>query len=420
LVAETCSPFRNRVYPPLVTLAAFLCQVFSRDHSCRDAVARVLAERLAQGQAACSSDTGPYCTARQRLSEALIVELVRETGRALDQNSQAWTWKGRSVKLVDGTTVSMPDTPKNQAAYPQCKDQESGLGFPISRVVAVISLSCGGVRDFAMGRYQGKQTGEHALLRPLIENLSPGDLLLGDAYYGTYFLIARLQQRGMDGVFQRHGSRRSDFRRGQRLGPKDHRVVWTKPRRPKWMDPQTYQEMPMTLTVREVKSKGKVLVTTLLDPKQATRQELGELYTRRWAVEVDLRFIKSVLQMDVLRCQSPEMVRKELGVHLLAYNLIRTVMAQAAQRAGVAPRTLSFKATLQLLEKFQGQFILAKEARLLKLHEDLLAAIARHRVGNRPGRCEPRAIKRRPKSYPRLTEPRHRARKRLSVKKQCA
>lgn len=407
--------YRDRIFSPLITLSAFLSQVLSSDQSCQNAVAKVIAERVAQGEAPCSSNNKSYCKARMRLPESLVRRLVRETGRLLHlQSKEGWKWKGRSVKLVDGTTVSMPDTPENQETYPQSKGQKPGVGFPIARLVAIISLSCGAVLDVAIGPYRGKETGEHALLRQVLDSISAGDIILGDRYYCSYFLIAMLQWLGADSVFQIHGNRKSDFRRGKRLGKKDHIVIWEKPKqRPAWMNETMYRRVPDTLTIREIKFHGKVIITTLLDPKEVTRKEIGELYTKRWLIEVDFSFIKTVLQMDVLRCKTPGMVRKEIYVHLLAYNLIRTVMAQTAHRYGVSPRTLSFKGALQQLDAFKDTILRTDEESLPSLYEHILKAISRHRVGNRPGRREPRAIKRRRKPYPLLTKSREEARNEL-------
>ena len=415
IMDEEVDSYRDRIFSPLITLSAFLSQVISSDQSCQNAVAKVIAERVAQGEAPCSSNNKSYCKARMRLPESLVRRLVRETGRLLHLKSEeGWKWKGRSVKLVDGTTVSMPDTPENQETYPQPEGQKPGVGFPIARLVAIISLSCGAVLDVAIGPYQGKETGEHALLRQILGSISAGDIILGDRYYCSYFLIAILQWLGADSVFQIHGSRKSDFRRGKRLGKKDHIVTWEKPKqRPDWMDETTYLQMPDTLTIREIKINGKVIITTLLDPKEFIRKEIGELYTKRWLIEVDFRFIKTVLQMDVLRCKTPEMVRKEIYVHLLAYNLIRTVMAQTAHRYGVSPRTLSFKGALQQLNAFKDTILRTDDESLPSLYEHILKAISRHRVGNRPGRREPRAIKRRRKPYPLLTKSREEARNEL-------
>jgi hypothetical protein len=303
----------------------------------------------------------------------------------------------------------MPDTPENQELYPQPDSQKPGLGFPIARLVGVISLATGALLDYAIGPYQGKETGEHALLRSILSCFSLGDILLADRYYCSYFLIAMLQSMGVDAVFQQHASRKSDFRRGQRLGIKDHLITWTKPARPDWMDEATYLAMPETLTVREIKSGGKVIVTTIVDPKEATRKEIAKLYTQRWLIEVDLRSIKETLQMDVLRCKTPAMVRKEITVHFIAYNLIRSVMAQAAFRAGISPRSISFKGTIQTLNEFRSKIGLVNEEMLPSVFEALINAVAGHRVGHRPGRSEPRAVKRRPKSHPLLTVPRPQA-----------
>ena len=312
--------------------------------------------------------------------------------------------------LADGSTVSMPDTTENQAEYPQPESQKPGLGFPLARIVVLISLFTGAVIDFAIGAYQGKKTGEHALLRQIIGSLSSGDVLIADHYYCSYFLIAMLMAVGVDVVFHIHASRKSDFRRGKRLGIKDHVIEWTKPARPDWMAQEIYDAMPETLTIRETKVGGRILIATFLNPKAVTRKELGELYKMRWIVEIDLKFIKQVLQMDILRCKKPEMVRKEIGVHLLAYNLIRTVMAQAASIYSIMPNTISFKGAVQALNGFRDKILFGAEERLSRLFDELLHTIAYHRMGNRPGRVEPREVKRRPKPYPRMTQPRAQAR----------
>lgn len=399
--------YRDRIYSPVVTLSAFISQVLSADHSCRDTVARVLAERVSEGKAPCSEHTSPYCRARQRLPEIMLKIIMKVLGISLDEqlNSQ-WLWKGRHTKLVDGTTVSMPDTAENQKAYPQPDSQKPGLGFPIARMVAVISLATGALIDYSIGPYKGKETGEHALLRDILSCFCSGDIMLADRYYCSYFLIAMLQSMGVDCIFQQHASRKSDFRRGRRLGTKDHLIVWTKPTCPNWMTEAMYLSMPETLSVREIKSSGKVIVTTILDPKEATRKELSEIYTQRWFVEVDLRSIKDTLQMGVLRCKTPEMVRKEISVHFIAYNLIRMVMAQAAFQKNIPPRCISFKGTVQLLNAFRDTIRLAANEQLAQIYKSLIDAVAGHRVGNRPGRSEPRAVKRRPKSLPLLTVPR--------------
>ena len=332
--------YRDRIYNPLVTLWTFLTQVLSLDHCCLKAVACLIAYRAAHGQEPCSAETGSYCKARQRPPLGVVSRLVRRTAATLEQRApKSWLWKGREVLLVDGTTVSMPDTPENQEAFPQPRSQAPGLGFPIARLVAIISLASGVIRDLAIGPYQGKETGETALLRELLDRLKGGEVLLGDRYFASYFGISLLAQRDVDGLFRMHQLRKYDFRRGKRLGIRDHIVCWVKPARPKWMAPEVYKRLPETLRIRElrviVEQSGfrvdeLVLVTTLLDPLEYSKDDLGQLYVERWNIELDLRSIKCMMQMDVLRCETPEMVVKEIWVHSLAYNLIRGVMAAAA------------------------------------------------------------------------------------------
>jgi hypothetical protein len=283
-VEEEVGEHRQRVFPPLVTLTTFIGQVLDPDHSCREAVAQVVAERVAAGEEPCSSATGAYCKARQRLPEELPLRLLRETGQALEAQAEShWQWQGRAVKLVDGTTVSMPDTAANQEAYPQPSGQAPGLGFPQARLVGLIGLSTGAVEQIALGPCQGKQTGEHALLRRVSDNLVAGDVLLGDGYYSSYWLLAQLRAQGADGVFELHSRRSTGLSRWQKEAP----VVWAKPKqRPDWMDEATYQHLPARLTVRVIRSRGKVLVTTLLDSKRYPRRAIGKLYTQRWQVEM--------------------------------------------------------------------------------------------------------------------------------------
>lgn len=267
--------------------------------------------------------------------------------------------------------------------------------------------------DWAMGPYVGKQTGEAALLWTLLESFKPGDVMIADRLYTSYFMIARLKQLGVDVVMRQHQTRHTDFRRGMRLGARDHVVQWDRPARPKWMDEATYAGMPATLAMREVRAGGWILVTSFVDAKSVSKMELVELYHSRWNVELDFRSIKDVMQMDELRCKTAQMVRKEVAVHLLAYNLIRTVAAHAAHLARVLPRRMSFKATLQTLTNFFHKLRECPRRKLHELHSKLLQAIAKLLLPFRPNRCEPRAIKRRPKPHRLLTKPRHVERARL-------
>ena len=409
-VQSYAGDYRDRVYAPLTTLALFMSQALSQDGACQDAVARHVSERSGRGMVPCSLSTGPYCKARARLPMQLVVHLQRQVGRHLVKRiPQSWRWRGRAVKLLDGTTVSMPDTSANQEVFPQYPRQKAGLGFPLARVVGILCLGSGAVLDWAMGPYQGEGSSEQALFRTLLDGLEAGDVVLADCYFCSYWVLAMLKARGIDVLTRQHQARLSDFRRGQRLGQGDHIVRWPRPQRPAWMDPDTYAAMPEELTVREVRVRGRVLVTTILDPGVAPA-ELDWLYQQRWHVELDLRSIKIAIGMDILRCKTPEMIRKEVAVHLLAYTLVRAVMAQAARLGGALARALSFKAALQLLNAYHQQLRHSAGARICMMISHVLEAMAQLRLHVRPGRAEPRAVKRRPKPHRLLTEPRSVAR----------
>jgi hypothetical protein len=401
---------RERLFPPTETLSMFLAQALSADRSCQKAVNETAIKRLAGGLAGCSTRTGAYCQARKRLPTEMVSALVHRTGQLItEQAPNAWHYQNHPVRLVDGTTVSMLDTPANQESFPQPNSQKPGLGFPLSRVVALICLGSGAVLNAAIGGCQGKGSDEQSLLRTMLDTLNSGDILLGDAYYASYFLLCELQRRNVNAVFEQQGARKrsTDFRRGQRLGQHDHMIVLCKPKiKPDWMSQEHYESAPETLTVRELKTGNKILVTTLLCPKQMPKAALKEFYRNRWHVELDLRNIKTTLGMEVLSCKTPEMVIKEIWVYLLAYNLIRLIMAQSAMLADKLPRELSFKHTLQRWVAW-NQRGMGYEDDVLS---ELFALIAQQRVGNRPGRIEPRAIKRRPKPYSLLTRPRDQAR----------
>src|SRR6516164_2498344 len=321
----------NRVFTPVVTLWVFLGQALAADQSCRAAVARLIAHRVAQGLQPCSAESGAYCQARKRLPERFFAAVARLVGRNLDARvDRRWLWKGRRVCLFDGTTVSMPDTPANRAAYPLAYNQVPGTNFAIARVGAVISLSCGAILDLGICRYAGKGQGEVSLLRQLWDVLRPGDVLLGDRLMSGWVGMLLLKRRGVDTVSRLSAHRRADFRTGTRLGKDDHLVEWKKPTSIRSVDRRTYHALPDAITVREVRSRVEqpgfrtlsiAVVTTLFDPGQATREELAGLYRARWNNELDLRSIKVVLQMDRLRCKTPELVRKEIWAHVLAYNL---------------------------------------------------------------------------------------------------
>lgn len=408
---EEVGVYRDRVYPPLTTLGLFIGQALSPDGACQDAVARARSERCARGQGGCSLNTGPYCRARQRLPLRLVERLGVEAGEALERMSpRAWKWRGRSVKLLDGTTVSMPDTPANQSVYPQSGTQKPGLGFPLAMLVALISLSSGAVLRWALGPCRGKHTGEQALFRTLMPALEAGDVVLVDRYHCNYFTVAALRERGVDILTVQHQRRHTDLRCGKRLGRADQLVQWLRPKRPDWMDAETYARMPEQLSVRQTKVAGRILVTTLTDAHSVSATELDALYRRRWQIEVDLRSIKAELGMDIVRAKSPDMVDKEIAVYLLAYNLVCALMTRAGAASDVLARALSFKGSVQLLLAFQQHLrhSAVRHVKIMTAH--LLGAMSELKLPIRPGRVEPHAIKRRPKNHQLLTVPRTMAR----------
>jgi hypothetical protein len=419
--------FRERIYDPLTTLYAFLSQAASKDSSCEDAVSRVLAERVANRKPACSTDTSSYCKARSRLPAEVIASLARETGQELDRDAAGeWLWNGRHVKIVDGSTAEMTDTLENQAEYPQSRNQKAGLGFPMLRMVVIFSLAVGTVLECAIGPCRGKRTGEQSLFRQLWDAFQPGDIVLGDCLYDAYRDIAQLKTRGVDTLFGKKQSRLADFRTGRKLGPNDHCVIWTKPRydAQRFASRAEWEALPAEIEMREVRLQVRrsghrtrtiTIVTTLLDAELYSATALTDLFAWRWHCELDLRSLKQVLGMRRLRCQTPAMVRKELWVYLLAYNLLRVRMAQAAAVHGVPPRHLSFTAAKTHIHNFAVHMNMASPSDCARLEADLLKAIASCRVGQRPGRKEPRAVKTRQKKYAHLTQPRAQARQRLAA-----
>ncbi|MGA7978966.1 MAG: IS4 family transposase [Chromatiaceae bacterium] len=405
---------RERVFAPTETLAMFLAQALSGDGSCREAVNDAAVKRLLGGLSPCSTNTSAYCQARARLPVTMVSTLALQAGELITAGAPPWWhWRGRRVRLVDGATVTLADTPENQAAYPQPSSQQPGLGFPICRLVALLCLGSGALLAAASGPCEGKGSDEHSLLREILDAVQSGDILLGDALFATYFLLCELVRAGVDGVFEQHGARKrcTDFSQGERLGVRDHLIVLTKPKeKPEWMSQYEYDQAPSTLMVRELQAGGKILVTTFLCPKETPKGVIKALYRQRWHVELDLRNIKTTLGMEQLRCKTPEMAIKELWVYLLAYNLIRLLMAQAAWLSDQIPRQLSFKHTVQIWIAWQQRAGSTDDAVTINA---LLVLIAQPRVGLRPGRIEPRARKRRPKPFPLLTKPRPVAREEI-------
>ena len=404
---------RERLFPPTETLAMFIAQTMSPDRSCQQAVNQAAIQRLVSGLPNCSTNTGGYCRARQRLPLNMITNLTGFLGQQIDQQlPEDWRWQGRRIRLVDGTTVTMPDTEANQHLFPQQSGQQAGLGFPICRIVGITCLSSGAVLNAAIGRYKGKGGDEQTLLRSIEQSLDAGDILLGDAFYPTYFFIARMLAQDVDILMEQQGARKrvTDFRIGKRLGERDHVISLNKPKiRPDWVSDEVWYSAPESISVREFKAGGKIMVTTLMCPKTAPKKALKALYKKRWNVELDIRDIKDTMGMNVLSCKTPEMIIKEIWVGLLAYNLIRLLMMKAATLASILPREISFKHCLQLWLIWSHQANTSDDRILLIVYE----LMAQQRVGNRPGRLEPRVVKRRSKPYPLLTVPRYQAREQV-------
>ncbi len=406
--------YRDRVFSPFTTIWGFLSQVLNEDHSCRDAVSRIIAHRAANGNAVCSPSTASYCNARSRIPTSVLSTLAKRTAEELQTSvADQWKWNNRSVFIVDGSSVSMPDTPKNQQMYPQPPQQAPGLGFPLARITVLLSLATGACHDLAIAPYKGKGTGETNLFRQMFDTLKPGDVVLGDALFDDYFITWELCKRNIDIVaraqYKRTGSRITQSR------PDDDILVWQRPNKPRGMTGEQYRRYPENLIMRQVtvdardknnRVKQFKVVTTILDASIDGKQ-IGDLFERRWEGEVDIRSIKSTMQMDILRCKTPDMVHKEIWTHLLAYNLLRTVMAVAAHENDTEPRKVSFKGAKQALTAFAPKIEAARPEDRALLIDAMLATVAHHRVGGRPGRWEPRARKRRPKPAARLTQPRH-------------
>jgi len=414
---------RTAVYTPPLTLWGWLSQGVHKEKACLAAALRLGVLLIVLSRTPGDADSGTYCRARAKLPSVLMRRLAVQVGRRLERQApDAWRWHGRHVQLVDGFMVQLPDTPENQQRYPQPPSQKPGLGFPLLRLVLVVSLLTAAVQDLAYGPYEGKETGETALFRTLLAELAAGDVVVFDRYYCSYFMVVLLQRRGLDVVVRLHQRRSCDFRRGRRLGPGDHVVTWRRPARPDWMTAAEYAAMPETLEVREIlvtvreagfRTESLVVVTTLVDGAEYAKEEIGDLYRERWQVELDIRSLKVSLQMEYLRCKTPFMIEKEVWANVLSYNLVRKVGAQAAFLHGRHPRQISFMAAKQAVEGSWTTLSLVSADRQLEIGRWLLRELSKQRVGERPNRCEPRAVKRRPKPHKLLKKPRAQAKAEL-------
>ena len=410
--------WRETFWGPVQTLLTFLVQVLHRGSSCRDAVAMTLAGQAAAGGVAENSpDPSAYCQARKRLPLAAIQAGLRQIGQCLrEEVSAALAWHGRRVWLVDGTSCSMPDTPELQAAFHQPDAQASGCGFPVAKIVALFCWASGAVLEAAIGPVW---MSELYLWRKLWHLLSPGEIVLADRLYCTFADIVGVLRRGCDAVFRLHQSRPADFRQGRRLGPNDRLVSWRRPvwaARPRGMGRREWKALPENLTVRLIRftagvdgfrSRTILVASTLLDPIRYPCDQIAAFYRDRWLIELRFRDLKTTMGMDVLRGKTPDIIRKEIHMHLLAYNLIRCLMWRSARQHGRELHRLSLAGTVDRLNAILPYWWSFQRSRQRqRLYRLLLAWIAQDPLPHRPNRIEPRAVKRRPKEYPRLTRPR--------------
>jgi len=395
---------RNRIYTPKATLSMFLSQAMNQDSSCQNMVNKMA---LRKEKDICIS-TSAYCKARGRLSTTVISDMTKELAIKDEERVHSkWKFRGRNIYMIDGTTIIMPDTLSNQEAYPQPKYQKEGLGFPISRLVGIISLTTGSIIDVNIGTFSGKGTGERMLLLDMLHNFKKNDIILADALYSTYTLLYFAIKKGIDIVFVQNGSRtkKTDFSTGEILGRNDHIITLKKPKiKPEWMEDKEFKSLPKELKIRELKTKNKILITTFLSKKKTNIKTIKNLYKERWNIEVDFRNIKITLGLHTFKCKSPKMVKKEMWTYFLAYNMIRSLMLDSALYNKMLPRQISFKNSLQLYLHYLESYAQISYEKLLRL-------IAKKVIGDRGGRIEPRALKKRPNAYSLLMKPRKIAQK---------
>lgn len=401
--------YRHRLYPPLKTLSMFLTQAIGDDRSCQKQVNNAAFNMLVSKRT-CSVATGGYCKARRRLPESMIEDLTKKVASLNKRKTKKeWLWRGRNIYLVDGTTITMPDTKENQEVYPQPIVQAKGLGFPICRIVGIISLATGSLVNAAVSPFQGKGASEQVLLRSMLSSFKRGDIILADAFYSTYSLLSYATLHGIDIVFVQNGARtrKTDFATGTLLGDDDHLITIKKPKqKPEWIEQTEYDKKPNEIIIREVKAGGKILITTMLCEKTTTAKTIKNLYKSRWQIELDFRNIKTTMGLKSFSCKTPQMVTKEMWTYFLAYNFIRSVMLESALHNNILPRQMSFKHTMQLLS---NQIVLLGKI----AYQNLLVIIGKKRIGNREGRIEPRAIKKRQNCYPLLMTQRGLAREEI-------
>jgi hypothetical protein len=422
-LSELKIKYYKRLFDPIVTLWAFLSQVLDTDKSCHNAVSKVIAYLAGERVEIPSTDTSAYCQARSRLPEKLLEKLFSQSGQSLEEKVVTeHLWCGRNVLLIDGSTVSMPDTVENQKEYPQPKTQKAGCGFPIAKIGVIFSLATGGAVALCIDVLN---THDIKLARKLYQFLKPLDILLGDRAFCAYADLVAIKKINCDVVFRKHQSRTTSMRKGKIVGDCDKLVTWYKPKIcPKGLSLDEFGLLPPTITVREIyyyivipgfRTERVSLITTLLDKATYSTLDIVGLYGQRWDVELDLRHLKSTLGMDVLRCKTPSMIRKEIYVYLLAYNLLRGLMWSAGTTYTTPPLRLSLQGTRHHLNNFIPELLAAHSTKRLQIYRTLLKVIVHKPVSDRPARSEPRVRKRRPKAYPLMTKPRHELRNQLQT-----
>lgn len=406
--------YRQRIFSPIVTIWAFLSQVLEPDKTCHNAVSRIISWLAREGLEIPSEDNSAYCQARKRLPEKLLKKLFINVGNELESKTTPEdNWCGRQVKVLDASTVSMPDTIDNQKAYPQPSSQKVGCGFPLAKIMVLFSITTGAAIEIVIDVFK---THDIKLARVLYNYLNPGDIALGDRAFCAYSDIYFLQKQSCDAIFRKHQGRKNQIKKGKRIGPCDCLVTWQKPKScPKGLSKEEFDSLPPNLLLREVhyyicipgyRTKQVTLITTLLDIQLYPTLELVKIYELRWDVELNLKHLKTTLGMDILRGKAPAMVRKEIYIHLLAYNLLRTLMWQSGKQKEVNPLRISLQGTRHHLNNFISELKDATPINRERLYQIMLKLIAHKLLPSRPARVEPRVRKRRPKSYPLMQQPR--------------
>jgi hypothetical protein len=406
-ILNSVGEFRARIYTPLKTICMSIKQVLSSDKSGANAIAGINIGRFLKEKSAVCPNTGSYIKAKQRLREETLYELVKSIGRSSSKKTHLdWGFHGRDVKVFDGTTLSLSDTQANNAQYPKHSNKNKDIGYPLVRLLAVFSVITGSVVDYALEATKGKGTGEVTLLRSILDCINEGDIAIGDALFCNYFLANDLINMKVDFIIPGHIQRRCDFNKGTILGKNDHITVWEKPRRPKWMSKEIYKIYPKSIQIREFKVNNQAFVTTLMDASKYSKKELRQWYARRWDVEVHIRSLKTHMNMDKLSSETPSMVRKEIAIHLLAYNIIREMMVDGCINGDARPTQISFKGTVQLFNQCNPHFITIPKDKKQTIYLKMLNLMFKNEVGNRPGRVEPRAVRKKTQAYPILKKPR--------------